>query len=155
MKFIVVGTIEITKECARALLESDVKLCALITLKKDLLPNNSVDIVAFGKDINIPVHTVTDINDAESISIIKKYNPDYIIGSWPRLFKEELIGLPKFECIGMHCTDLPYNRGRHALHWLISLGIAETALSFFNIDIGVDTGKILHKEFIPIDADKS
>ena len=58
MRFIVVGTIEITKECARALLESDVTLCALITLKKDLLPNNSVDIVAFGKDINMPVHTV-------------------------------------------------------------------------------------------------
>ena len=47
------------------------------------------------------------------------------------LIKKEILEIPKKYCIGTHPTALPFNRGRHPLHWLIAIGIPKTALSFF------------------------
>ena len=51
--------------------------------------------------------------------------------------------MPNNFSIGTHPTALPFNRGRHPLHWVIDLGISETKLSFFKMDEGVDTGNII------------
>ena len=58
-------------------------------------------------------------------------------------YKNGCLNVPKHFCIGTHPTDLPFNRGRHPLHWSIASGIQETKLSFFRMEEGIDTGNIL------------
>jgi len=143
MKFVVLGTSEFALSCTRALLDSNADLSALISMPKDKLPLNSIDIEEFARFYKISYNEIEDVNSDKSINLIKSYEPDYLFLSWPKILKKKALQIPKEFCIGTHPTELPYNRGRHPLHWLIALGIPETKLSFFRMDEGVDTGNIL------------
>jgi len=141
MKFVVLGTSEFTIRCAQALLDSGMDV-SLISMPKNALPLNSANILEFAQAHKIPYNEIEDINNSEAIDVIKKYQPDYIFSSWPRIIKKDVIQIPKM-VIGTHPTELPHNRGRHPLHWLIILGLSESKLSFFSMDEGVDTGRVL------------
>jgi methionyl-tRNA formyltransferase len=143
MKFIVLGTSEFTLYCVRALIDTGANVCALISMPEDNRPSNSADIIDFARKKEIPYHEISDINSLASIKLLKKYSPDYVFSSWPKILGRAILKTPKQYCIGTHPTALPFNRGRHPLHWLIMLGIRRSKLSFFVIDKGVDTGNIL------------
>ena len=50
--------------------------------------------------------------------------------------------------LGFHPSKLPQNRGRHPLIWALALGLKKSASTFFFMDEGFDSGKILsQKEF--------
>lgn len=141
MKFIVLGTTEFAVRCAQALLDSGAEV-SVISMPKDALPLNSADIQGFAKKRNIPFYEAEDINSPNSTALLRKHKPDYILSSWPMIIKKEVLEIPRM-CIGTHPTELPHNRGRHPLHWLIALGFSGSKLSFFRMDEGIDTGKVL------------
>ncbi len=143
MKLVLLGTSEFALRCADAMLESGNEICALISMPACALPDNSADVSQFAQAHNIPYHEIEDVNASHSISLIRGYAPDYLFVSWPRLLCRDVLEIPHLYCIGTHPTDLPYNRGRHPLHWLIVLGIRHTKLTFFEMDTGVDAGKVL------------
>ncbi len=149
MKFIVLGTSEFTLRCGQALLDSGEEICTLISIPGHIRPDNSADVAGFAKKRSIPYHETGNINSSESLRLMRENSPDYIFSSWPKILKKEALDVPRFCCIGSHPTNLPYNRGRHPLHWLIALGISETKLSLFRMDEGVDTGNLLLQ--IPFD----
>jgi methionyl-tRNA formyltransferase len=143
MKFGVLGTSDFTLRCTQALIDKGAQIQVMISMPFNCLPNNSVDVGGFAKNQNIPYNELKDINSPQSINFIKAYSLDYIFVSWPKILKKQILDLPKYFCIGTHPTDIPHNKGRHPLHWLISLGIPKTKLSFFKIDEGIDTGNLL------------
>ena len=143
MRFVVLGTSEFTISCTRGLLDMGGKICALISMPKSLLPNNSADIAGFAKEKGIPYYEMNDINSSENIHILENFSSDYIFSSWPKIIRKEVLNVPKCYCIGTHPTELPFNRGRHPLHWIIAQGITKSKLSFFKIDEGIDSGNIL------------
>jgi len=144
MKFIVLGTTEFTLRCAQALLDSGAELRLLVSMPERSRPINSADVSGFAQSHKILYHETEDINSPESLSAIKKQQADYILASWPAIIKREVLGAARM-CIGSHPTDLPHNRGRHPLHWLITLGFKESKLSFFRMNEGIDSGNILLK----------
>ena len=141
MKFAVIGTTEFSISCAKALLDSGAEMM-LISKPEHGRPSNSADISGFARGPSIPYCEVEDINAPESAAMLRKNKPDYILSSWPMIIKKEVLQIPR-ACIGTHPTELPHNRGRHPLHWLIILGIHESKLSFFSMDEGIDSGKLL------------
>ena len=143
MRFVVLGTSEFTIRYATALLDSGCEVCALISMPSSVRPLNSADIMGFAERNRIPYHEVEDINSSESVSLLQGYSSDYIFSSWPKILRKETLEISRIYCIGSHPTELPFNRGRHPLHWLIALGISESKLSFFRMDEGVDTGRVL------------
>lgn len=52
--------------------------------------------------------------------------------------------------VGFHPASLPKNRGRHPIIWALTLGLTETASSFFMLEEGADTGKVVSQVQIPI-----
>ncbi len=143
MRFLVLGTTEFTLRCASGVLDRSGDVCALVSTPGDARPANSADVSAFARTKGIPYHEAEDINAAESVDLVRSYAPDYVLSSWPRILKKAALESARFGCIGTHPTALPFNRGRHPLHWLIVLGIPETVLTFFRMDEGVDTGNVL------------
>ncbi len=143
MNFLILGTSEFDIYCANAILASKNEICIMVSMPKKLRPENSYNIELFSAKNNIPYIEIEDINSKSSIRLLKSYNVDYIVGSWPKIIRKEALEIPNKFIIGTHPTDLPFNRGRHPLHWLIALGISKTKLSFFKIDEGVDTGEVL------------
>lgn len=151
MRFIVLGTSEFTLSCTSAFLHCGAELVALISMPHNVLPNNSANVETFAEANDIPYYKMEDINQPESISLLRELGADYIFSSWPRIIGAEVLQIPRYFTIGTHPTDLPRNRGRHPLHWLIALGISESKLSFFRMDGSTDTGAILHQEAFSIE----
>lgn len=144
MRFVSLGTSEFSLATARGFADAGHTLLALVTLETSLLPENSADIGAAARALGVPSHEVKDINSSESIELLRSFAPDYLLVSWPKILKAEALTVPARCVIGSHPTKIPQNRGRHPLHWAIVLGLSETTLSFFRMDRGVDTGRILH-----------
>ena len=146
MKFLLLGTSDFAISCAKGLLKVGEEVCGFISLEKNLLPENSANVELFCANQKINFFETTDINSQTSVEYIKNLNPDYIIASWPKLIKKSVLNIPNYIVIGSHPTSLPMNQGRHPLHWMIVLGIRASNLSFFIMDEGIDTGRILIQE---------
>lgn len=143
MKFVILGTLQFAINCTEALIKCGADIRGIISLVSDVAPLCSVNIADFAKSKGIPYFEVPDINAPESVALVKSLEPDYIFSLWPKILKREILDVPKYFTIGVHTTKLPFNRGRHPLHWMIVLGIPETTLSLFKMDEGVDTGDVL------------
>ncbi len=148
MKFTVLGTSEFTLCCLKALLNAGQEISSIFSMPKSISPNNSVDITSFAKQNKIIYYEVKDINSSKTLRLLSMHFPDYILVSWPKILKKEVLKIPKYFCIGTHPTALPFNRGRHPLQWIIALGVKKNKLSFFKINKGIDSGNILQQ--IPI-----
>lgn len=126
---------------------------AHISLPEHLRPNHSTDVEGHAARHGIDYHEIEDINAPGSLDLIRCYGSDFLVCAWPKVLGKEVLELPKHGCIGTHPTELPFNRGRHPLHWLISMGISHTKLSFFRMDEGIDTGDMLLQVPIEIGPD--
>ncbi|MDA3969116.1 formyltransferase family protein [Helicobacter sp. A82] len=140
---VVIGTTNSAISLAKGVLDGGGELVAVVSLKKELLPNNSVDIESFAKSVGCEYYEVDDINNFTSL--FASFDMDYLIVSWPKILKENIYKLSKRATIVAHATDLPKNRGRHAGHWYKVLGLTDGVLSFFYMDSGVDSGEIILK----------
>ena len=78
---------------------------------------------------------------------IQDLNPDLIFClGWSSLLKRSTLDIPKFGVIGYHPSLLPKNKGRHPIIWALALGLKETGSTFFLMNEGVDTGKIINQK---------
>lgn len=105
----------------------------------------------FATKHKIPVVKSNHVNDAVVVEAIKAHNIDwlFIIG-WSQIASKEVIETPNIGAIGAHPTLLPVGRGRAAIPWAIIKELDKTGVSFFKMDVGVDTGLILRQEEVPI-----
>jgi len=146
-KFVLYGNSHMINFFAKAILESKkCDLVGIVTLKKDLLPLNSVNLSAFSNQHSIAYIETEDINSYKTQHEIKRLSPDIAVISWPKIIKQEVLNIPNLYSIGTHPSHLPLNRGRHPLHWFICLNIFSTTLSFFKMDEKIDNGDIILQE---------
>lgn len=71
---------------------------------------------------------------------------------WNRLLPDSVLGATRFGAIGSHTSphDLPFGRGRSPVVWAIALGFARVTSNLFQIDTGIDTGKVLARKVLPV-----
>ncbi|MEJ6791713.1 MAG: formyltransferase family protein [Lacinutrix sp.] len=154
MKFAFVTCIKIGLSCIESIYNSNGTLDLIITIPDNKAKKKSgrIYVDEFAKEHNIPVLKVNHINDLEAVQAIKDYNIDwlFIIG-WSQIASENVISAPNLGAIGAHPTLLPVGRGRAAIPWAIIKGLDKTGVTFFKMDIGVDTGLVLGQEVIPIE----
>jgi len=104
---------------------------------------------------SLPEHRIFDgskINEPETIEKIRQFSPDIGISVlFDYIFRKEIIDLFPEGIINVHPAYLPYNRGQYPNVWSI---VEETpsGVTLFYIDEGVDTGKIIAKETVPVEA---
>ena len=77
--------------------------------------------------------------------------PDIIITcAYGQIIPEEIINYPKYGCINVHASLLPYLRGGSPLHHAIIDGYDKTGVTIMYMDKGMDTGDIITQSEIPI-----
>ncbi len=143
MRIIALGTSSFLMSVVEGLADSGHEIICLVSQPTKSLPVNSVNIKKHSRSLNINYFEIENINSDESINYLKALEPELIFSAWPKLIKKEVLLIPKHGVIGSHPTSLPYNRGRHPLHWEIVLKIKKSMLSFFIMDEGLDSGRIL------------
>lgn len=151
-----VGCVEEGRRSLETLLDLDARIVGIFTLRPDLAANVSgaVPWEDLAASRRIPLHYVRNINDAESVEILRGLAPDLVFCvGWTQLLRSELLRVPSMGCIGFHASLLPRLRGRAPVNWAIILGERETGNTMMLLDEGVDTGDILAQRRFPIEED--
>jgi methionyl-tRNA formyltransferase len=104
------------------------------------------------KKHNIPKITLKqNINNKDSVEIIKSYNPDLLISILGnQIFKEQIFNLAPKGCLNLHTALLPKYRGLMPTFWVMRNNEKYTGVSVFYVDKGIDSGPIIVQEKIEI-----
>ncbi len=97
-----------------------------------------------------------DINGDEFLTSLRHINLDLIISvACPKIFKKELLLIPKKGCINIHHAPLPRYRGMMPNFWQLYHGEKNAGITVHKINCGIDDGDILLQEIVPIRAEES
>lgn len=102
-------------------------------------------------DLGLEVFQPDNINDEESINIIKSIKPDFIVVvAYGQILKKDILEVPKYGCYNVHASLLPKYRGAAPINWALINGEKETGITIMKMDEGLDTGHIVLSDSIPI-----
>lgn len=105
-------------------------------------------------ELGLEVYQPNNVNDAESMEIIKSLNPDFIVVvAYGQILKKQILESPKYACLNVHASLLPKYRGAAPINWAIVNGEKETGITIMEMGEGLDTGDMILWESIPIGLD--
>jgi methionyl-tRNA formyltransferase len=111
---------------------------------------------AMARRHSISVRRVADINDPHFITDLRAAELDVILSvTAPQIFKEELLGVPKWGCINVHSAMLPKYRGMMPNFWAMYHGDSYAGITIHRMDAKVDEGKMILQSEIPIHPKES
>ncbi len=104
----------------------------------------------------LPVKQPASYRKPEVADEFRVLKPDLQVMAFVTLFvPDEFLNIPTYGSIQYHPSLLPKYRGPSAINWPIILGDAETGLSIFWPDNGLDTGDVLLQKKTPVSATDS
>ncbi|MGE0581151.1 MAG: formyltransferase family protein [Steroidobacteraceae bacterium] len=138
-----------------AIYEAGGTLDFALTLRDELAPKKAgrAYIDAFCAQHDIELRKFDNVNDDDALQSIVRAELDWLfIVGWSQIARPAVLRSTRLGVLGMHPTLLPTGRGRAAIPWAILLGLAETGVTLFKMDEGVDTGPIIAQTKVRIDA---
>ena len=125
------------------IINSGSEVVMVVSLNDFDMPENSYNFKDFCSDNNISLHLTDDVNKKNTEQEIRSKYPDFLVSAWSKILDYNILIIPKYFTIGTHPTQLPFNKGRHPIHWSIVLGFKFNYLSFFRMNSNIDAGEIL------------
>lgn len=85
--------------------------------------------------------------------ILETENPDLIVvAAYGKILPRYVLEYPKYGCINVHASLLPKYRGAAPIQRSIIDGETETGVTIMQMEQGLDTGDMLDKAIVPIEA---
>ncbi len=101
---------------------------------------------------SIPVHTPITLKTPEAQAIFAAHGADAaIVAAYGLLLPQAILDAPRFGCINLHPSDLPRWRGAAPLQRTIMAGDRHTAMCIMQMEAGLDTGPVLHREPVSLE----
>ena len=108
------------------------------------------------KKNNTPVIYPKNINSSDLTNILKDINPDYFLSfNCPQKFSEQLLNLPKKNCINIHFGMLPEYRGLSPIFHAVYNKEKEIGVTFHIMNSDFDDGPIIMQKRLDISKEKS
>ena len=102
---------------------------------------------------NIPVFQPRKVREPECIEELRKYNADImVVVAFGQLLPKEILEMTPYGCVNVHASLLPKYRGAAPIQWAIIDGEEVTGVTTMQMNEGLDTGDMLLKVEIPIEA---
>jgi methionyl-tRNA formyltransferase len=76
-----------------------------------------------------------------------------VVVAYGLLLPRVVLDIPRYGCVNIHASLLPRWRGAAPIQRAIEAGDAETGVTIMQMEEGLDTGPMLAKEAMPIEAD--
>lgn len=150
-----IGCVESSLVALQALLQDSkisYQVMGVITRKRSSFNTDFVDLTPICNSCSIPICYVDETSEEVALQFMRKLKVDVIfcIG-WSSLLKESFLTVATHGVIGFHPAKLPANRGRHPIIWAITLGLGNTASTFFKMNSQADSGPIVDQFEIKIE----
>ena len=102
---------------------------------------------------DIPIKKEQDVNGVMLLERLKRSDLDVIVSfSAPTVFKPELLNLPRYGCINLHCSSLPSYSGVLPSFWVLLNNEKKAGLSVHLMDSKIDNGAVLGQEEVDISS---
>jgi methionyl-tRNA formyltransferase len=102
----------------------------------------------------LEVFQPSKLKEESTAGFLSKFRPDFmVVVAYGHIIPRWMIDLSKHGCINLHASLLPKYRGAAPIQWAIMRGESLTGVTTMKIDEGLDTGDILLKREIPIQAE--
>jgi methionyl-tRNA formyltransferase len=120
------------------------------------LPFKKRSVRAVAQSNGIPFLRIHDPNGPEFLERLRKLQIDLVLSlSAPCKFNEELLTLPRYGCINLHCSLLPRYAGLLPSFWVLFHGEQATGATVHYMAGHIDDGGILGQVRIPIEPGMS
>ena len=101
----------------------------------------------------IPVYQPIKVREPEVVEEMKQLQPDVIVVvAFGQILPETILNLPPLGCINVHASLLPKYRGAAPIQRVIIDGEKESGVTTMYMAKGLDTGDMIEKTVVPIDA---
>ncbi|AHG76693.1 methionyl-tRNA formyltransferase [Mannheimia varigena] len=105
---------------------------------------------------NIPVFQPKSLRNEDAQAELKTLNADVmVVVAYGLILPEVVLNAPKYGCLNVHGSLLPRWRGAAPIQRSIWAGDTETGVTIMQMDIGLDTGDMLHKVTTPIEPNET
>ncbi|MEY4964887.1 MAG: hypothetical protein RL274_470 [Pseudomonadota bacterium] len=104
------------------------------------------DIASVCARYGVPCFEVPHINSDETAQLLTRLQPDLGLSLGNSYISSRIFNLPKSGMINLHGERLPEYQNAQSVIWPIYHNETRTGLSIHQIDKGIDTGAILHRE---------
>jgi len=102
----------------------------------------------------IAVHTPTSLKNADEAASFAALKPDVaVVAAYGLILPKAILLAPRHGCLNIHASLLPRWRGAAPIQRAIMAGDTETGVTIMQMEEGLDTGPMLLKAALPIEAD--
>lgn len=102
----------------------------------------------------LPVEQPESLKATEAQAILASYQADLmIVVAYGLLLPPAVLATPKLGCLNIHASLLPRWRGAAPIQRAIAAGDSVTGITIMQMDAGLDTGAMLYKAELNIQAD--
>jgi methionyl-tRNA formyltransferase len=110
----------------------------------------------YSETYGIPLFRTKNVNDKNTITLIKGRKPDVIYCiSFAQKLNRSILDIPKFGCVNFHPSLLPSYRGLFPYFWVMANNEKWTGVSFHLMEEDWDAGKLIMQEKLKIAKDES
>ncbi|CNI27195.1 methionyl-tRNA formyltransferase [Yersinia thracica] len=150
LRIIFAGTPDFAARHLGALLSSQHQIVAVFTQpdrpagRGNKLTPSPVKVLA--EQHNIPVFQPKSLRPEENQHLVADLNADImVVVAYGLILPASVLAMPRLGCINVHGSLLPRWRGAAPIQRSLWAGDAKTGVTIMQMDIGLDTGDMLHK----------
>ena len=111
---------------------------------------------ALAQEQDIPVYQPLNFKQAEDVDQLAALGADLmVVVAYGLILPKSVLDAPRLGCINVHASILPRWRGAAPIQRAIAEGDIESGVTIMQMDVGLDTGDMLLKEFTPITVEDS
>ncbi|EFE06493.1 methionyl-tRNA formyltransferase [Citrobacter youngae] len=118
---------------------------------KKLMPS---PVKVLAEEKGIPVFQPVSLRPQENQQLVADLHADVmVVVAYGLILPKAVLEMPRLGCINVHGSLLPRWRGAAPIQRSLWAGDSETGVTIMQMDVGLDTGDMLHKLSCPITAD--
>jgi methionyl-tRNA formyltransferase len=103
---------------------------------------------------HLPVFQPKSLRPEENQHLVADLNADVmVVVAYGLILPKAVLDMPRLGCINVHGSLLPRWRGAAPIQRSLWAGDNETGVTIMQMDVGLDTGDMMHKIACPIEAD--
>ena len=108
------------------------------------------------QELGIPVLQPKKLREEGFLEQLREIAPDVIVvAAYGRIIPPDILSLPPHGCLNVHASLLPKYRGAAPIQWALIDGEQVTGVTIMQMDEGLDTGDMLAKREVAIDAQET
>ncbi|MFZ1873847.1 MAG: methionyl-tRNA formyltransferase [Chania sp.] len=157
LRIIFAGTPDFAARHLDALLSSEHQIVGVFTQpdrpagRGNKLTPSPVKLLA--EQHQIPVFQPKSLRPEENQHLVANLNADImVVVAYGLILPKAVLEMPRLGCINVHGSLLPRWRGAAPIQRALWAGDSETGVTIMQMDVGLDTGDMMHKISCPIET---